>query len=146
MEEERRLAYVAVTRAKKQLYVTSAGRRMIFGQTQHNVTSRFIREMGKEHYIKKDNYSKNKDVQDNAVTEVQSLSLQQQIARAKRQSVVKASNATYEAGERVSHKIFGEGTIISATPAANDYMLEIAFDKVGTKKIMANFAKIIKLS
>ena len=146
MEEERRLAYVAVTRAKKQLYVTSAGRRMIFGQTQHNVTSRFIREMGKEHYIKKDNYSKNKDIQDNAVTEVQSLSLQQQIARAKRQSVVKASNATYEAGERVSHKIFGEGTIISATPAANDYMLEIAFDKVGTKKIMANFAKIIKLS
>ena len=146
MEEERRLASVAVTRAKKQLYVTSAGRRMIFGQTQHNVTSRFIREMGKEHYIKKDNYSKNKDVQDNAVTEVQSLSLQQQIARAKRQSVVKASNATYEAGERVSHKIFGEGTIISATPAANDYMLEIAFDKVGTKKIMANFAKIIKLS
>ncbi len=146
MEEERRLAYVAITRAKKQLYVTSAGRRMIFGQTQHNVTSRFIREMGKEHYIKQDNYTKNKDVHDNAVTEVQSLSLQQQIARDKRQSAVKATNATYEAGERVAHKIFGEGTVISATPAANDYMLEIAFDKVGTKKIMANFAKITKLS
>ncbi len=146
MEEERRLAYVAITRAKKQLYVTSAGRRMIFGQTQHNVTSRFIREMGKEHYIKKDNYSKNKDVHDNSVTEVQSLSLQQQIAMAKRQTAVKTSNATYEAGERVMHKIFGEGTVISATKAANDYMLEIAFDKVGTKKIMANFAKITKLN
>ncbi len=146
MEEERRLAYVAITRAKKQLYVTSAGRRMIFGQTQHNVTSRFIREMGKEHYIKQDNYTKNKDVHDNAVTEVQSLSLQQQIARDKRQSAVKATNTTYEAGERVAHKIFGEGTVISATPAANDYMLEIAFDKVGTKKIMANFAKITKLN
>lgn len=146
MEEERRLAYVAITRAKKQLYVTSAGRRMIFGQTQHNVTSRFIREMGKEHYIKQDNYTKNKDVHDNAVTEVQSLSLQQQIARDKRQSAVKVSNVTYEAGERVAHKIFGEGTVISATPVANDYMLEIAFDKVGTKKIMANFAKISKLN
>ena len=146
MEEERRLAYVAITRAKKQLYVTSAGRRMIFGQTQHNVTSRFIREMGKEHYIKKDNYSKNKDVHDNSVTETQSLSLQQQIAMAKRQTAVKASNVTYEAGERVVHKIFGEGTVISAAPAANDYMLEIAFDKVGTKKIMANFAKITKLN
>ena len=146
MEEERRLAYVAVTRAKKQLYVTSAGRRMIFGQTQHNVTSRFIREIGKEHYIKQDNYTKNKDMHDNSVTEVQSLSLQQQIAMAKRQTAVKATNTTYEAGERVSHKIFGEGTIISATPASNDYMLEIAFDKVGTKKIMANFAKLTKLN
>lgn len=146
MEEERRLAYVAVTRAKKQLYVTSAGRRMIFGQTQHNVTSRFIREIGKEHYIKQDNYTKNKDMHDNSVTEVQSLSLQQQIAMAKRQTAVKATNTTYEAGERVSHKIFGEGTVISATPASNDYMLEIAFDKVGTKKIMANFAKLTKLN
>lgn len=146
MEEERRLAYVAVTRAKKQLYVTSAGRRMIFGQTQHNVTSRFIREIGKEHYIKQDNYTKNKDMHDNSVTEVQSLSLQQQIAMAKRQTAVKATNTTYEAGERVSHKIFGEGTIISAIPASNDYMLEIAFDKVGTKKIMANFAKLTKLN
>lgn len=146
MEEERRLAYVAVTRAKKQLYVTSAGKRMIFGQTQHNVTSRFIREIGKEHYIKQDNYTKNKDMHDNSVTEVQSLSLQQQIAMAKRQTVVKATNTTYEAGERVSHKIFGEGTVISATPASNDYMLEIAFDKVGTKKIMANFAKLTKLN
>ena len=146
IEEERRLAYVAVTRAKKQLYVTSAGRRMIFGQTQHNVTSRFIREIGKEHYIKQDNYTKNKDMHDNSVTEVQSLSLQQQIAMAKRQTAVKATNTTYEAGERVSHKIFGEGTIISATPASNDYMLEIAFDKVGTKKIMANFAKLTKLN
>ena len=146
MEEERRLAYVAITRAKKKLYITSAGRRMIFGQTQHNVTSRFVREMGREYIVKKDNYTKNKDDHDNGVTEVQSLSLQQQIARAKRQSTVKTAAATYEAGERVMHKIFGEGTIISATPAANDFMLEIAFDKVGTKKIMANFAKLTKLS
>lgn len=145
MEEERRLAYVAITRAKQRLFITSAGRRMIFGQTQRNVTSRFVREMGRERIIKKDNYTKFKDEHDNGVTEVQSLSLQQQIARAKRQSTVKASAVTYEAGERVKHMLFGEGTIISALPTANDYMLEIAFEKVGTKKIMANFAKLTKI-
>lgn len=145
MEEERRLAYVALTRAKRQLYITSAGRRMIFGQTQSNVTSRFVREIGKELIDKKDNYSKFKNDRDSGVTEVQSLSLQQQLAREKRQSSVNTSNMTYEAGERVLHKLFGEGTVISALPVSNDYMLEIAFDKVGTKKIMANFAKLSKL-
>lgn len=146
MEEERRLAYVAITRAKKQLYITSAGRRMIFGQTQRNVTSRFVREIGRELIDKTDNYSKVKDDHDNSVTEVQSLSLQQQLARAKRQAAANTSDTTYEAGERVLHKIFGEGTIISAKKMSNDYMLEIAFDKVGTKKIMANFAKLLKLN
>lgn len=145
MEEERRLAYVAITRAKRRLYITSAGSRMIFGQTQRNVTSRFVREIGRELIDKKDNYSKIKDDRDSGVTEVQSLSLQQQIAREKRQSSVNKSNMTYEAGERVLHRLFGEGTVISVLPASNDYMLEIAFDKVGTKKIMANFAKLQKL-
>lgn len=98
MEEERRLAYVAITRAKRRLYITSAGSRMIFGQTQRNVTSRFVREIGRELIDKKDNYSKIKDDRDSGVTEVQSLSLQQQIAREKRQSSVNKSNMTYEAG------------------------------------------------
>ncbi len=145
MEEERRLAYVAITRAKQKLIITSAGRRMIFGQTQRNVTSRFVREMGRDRIVKKDNYKKFKDEHDSGVTEVQSLSLQQQLARAKRQSAVKTSAVTYEAGERVKHMLFGEGTIISAAPVSNDYMLEIAFEKVGTKKIMANFAKLTKI-
>ena len=81
-------------------------------------------------------------------TEVQSLSLQQQLARNKRQiSPASVSEKTvYEIGERVMHKIFGAGTVLSVTPVSNDSMLEIAFDKVGTKRIMANFAKITKLS
>lgn len=83
---------------------------------------------------------------DIAVVEVQSTSLQQQLARNKNLSnaSVKA-NVTYTAGERVQHNIFGEGTIISAKSMANDTLLEIAFEKVGTKKIMANYAKIKKI-
>lgn len=149
MEEERRLAYVAVTRAKKQLYITSAGRRMIFGQTQRNVKSRFITEIGMENITKKDNDTVRTSVpeKDNVVTEVHSSSLQQQLARNKRQVTAPTSteSTSYAAGDRVLHKIFGEGTILSVTPMSNDSMLEIAFDKVGTKKIMANFTKPKKI-
>lgn len=148
MEEERRLAYVAITRAKKQLYVTSARKRMIFGQTQRNVTSRFIREIGRELINKIDSAAEKRieEDHDNEVTEVQSLSLQQQLARDKRQAnLSKSELAVYEIGERVRHSIFGDGTIISVKHMANDAMLEIAFEKVGTKKIMANYAKLKKI-
>lgn len=147
LEEERRLAYVAITRAKQKLYVMSAARRMIFGQTQKNVTSRFIREIGKENFIKLDNSKKFAQNADDGVTEIQSLSLQQQLAREKRNSgSANADTNSYQPGERVSHRIFGEGTVLTVTKMANDSMLEIAFEKVGTKKIMANFAKLKKLS
>lgn len=149
MEEERRLAYVAVTRAKKHLYITSAGRRMIFGQTQKNVKSRFITEIGMDNITKKDNSAVRTNIpeKDNDVTEVHSSSLQQQLARNKRQTapVARDVKADYAAGDRVLHKIFGEGTILSVTPMSNDSMLEIAFDKVGTKKVMANFTKPQKI-
>ncbi len=56
-----------------------------------------------------------------------------------------SAQVTYSAGEKVKHNIFGEGTILSVRNMANDAMLEVAFDKVGTKKIMANFAKIKKI-
>ncbi|MBQ1339769.1 MAG: UvrD-helicase domain-containing protein, partial [Ruminococcus sp.] len=150
MEEERRLAYVAITRAKKRLYLTNASQRMLFGQTQHNVTSRFMREIGSELIEKHDNAAamKNKLVSDEkAVTAVHSASLQQQLARNKLHAGTSAAKAavTYEVGERVMHNVFGEGTVLSVKPMSNDSMLEIAFDKVGTKKIMANFAKLKKL-
>ena len=145
--EERRLAYVAITRARAKLFITSASRRMLFGQTQHNVTSRFIKEIGRDLIIKNDNAAAVQNrlqESDNSVTEVRSSSLQQQLARDKRQSGAKEA-VSYEVGERVAHSIFGEGTILSVKPMANDSMLEIAFEKVGTKKIMANYAKLRKV-
>ena len=149
MEEERRLAYVAITRAKKRLYLTNARQRMLFGQTQHNVTSRFMREIGSELVEKHDNAAAMKqqmEENDKSVTEVRSATLQQQLARTKKTSSGAPKEAVaYAAGEKVSHSIFGEGVIVSVKPMANDSMLEIAFDKVGTKKIMANYAKLKKL-
>ena len=150
MEEERRLAYVAITRAKKKLYLTNARQRMIFGQTQHNVTSRFMREIGSELVEKHDNAAamKNRLAQEEkTVTAVHSATLQQQLARNKMHagSAAVKESVTYTAGEKVLHNVFGEGTILSVKPMSNDSMLEIAFDKVGTKKIMANYAKLKKL-
>ena len=151
MEEERRLAYVAITRAKDHLYLANASQRMLFGQTQHNVTSRFMREIGSELLEKHDNAAavkKNSSSEEKTLTAVHSASLQQQLARNKKMSAGSASaksEMTYAVGEKVLHNIFGEGTILSVKPVANDHMLEIAFEKVGTKKIMANYAKLRKV-
>ena len=148
MEEERRLAYVAITRAKERLYLTNASQRMLFGQTQRNVASRFMREIDPSLIEKHDHAAamrKQLGESDKTLTEVHSTSLQQQLARNKSRSVGAKTSETYTAGERVSHNIFGEGTIVSVKPMANDSMLEIAFEKVGTKKIMANYAKLKKL-
>ena len=147
LEEERRLAYVAITRAKKHLYISSAAQRMLYGQTQRNLTSRFIKEIGSEFIEKHDNTIalKKKDKSDDTVTSVHSSSLQQQIARNRTKQTAKNENVEFNVGDRVIHNIFGEGVVISAQKITNDSMLEIAFDKVGTKKIMANFAKIRKI-
>ncbi|MDE6665671.1 MAG: UvrD-helicase domain-containing protein [Ruminococcus sp.] len=150
LEEERRLAYVAITRAKKKLYLTSAGQRMLFGQIQRNITSRFMREIGNELIEKHDNAARMKNKvnnNDNPVTAVHSSTLQQQLARNKMHAVTpaKTENTSYSAGERVQHNVFGNGTIISSKPMANDALLEITFDNAGTKRIMANHAKLKKL-
>lgn len=147
LEEERRLAYVAITRAKKHLYISSAAQRMLYGQTQRNLTSRFIKEIGSEFIEKHDNTIalKKNDKSDDTVTSVHSSSLQQQLARNRTKQTAKNENVEFNVGDRVIHNIFGEGVVISAQKITNDSMLEIAFDKVGTKKIMANFAKIRKI-
>ena len=147
LEEERRLAYVAITRAKKHLYISSAAQRMLYGQTQRNLTSRFIKEIGSEFIEKHDNTIalKKMDKSDDTVTSVHSSSLQQQLARNRTKQTAKNENVEFNVGDRVIHNIFGEGVVISAQKITNDSMLEIAFDKVGTKKIMANFAKIRKI-
>ena len=147
LEEERRLAYVAITRAKKHLYISSAAQRMLYGQTQRNLTSRFIKEIGSEFIEKHDNTIalKKMDKSDDTVTSVHSSSLQQQLARNRTKQTAKNENVEFNVGDRVIHNIFGEGVVISAQKITNDSMLEIAFDKVGTKEIMANFAKIRKI-
>jgi len=113
------------------------------------VTSRFVKEIGKELIFKNDHAAEMKSrlaENDNSVTEVQSMSLQQQLARNKMMSGRNTQAAVeFTAGEKVQHNIFGEGTAISVTKMSYDSMLEIAFEKVGTKKLMANYAKLRKI-
>ena len=141
LEEERRLAYVAITRAKKQLCVSTTDRRMLFGMTTSNPRSRFLGEI-KGDCMEQVQSKKNVAAGTRKVEMVQSISLQQQLASRRNHHPQKtaAKSVNYSVGTRVRHKIFGEGTILSVTDMANDSMLEIGFDQVGTKKVMANFA------
>lgn len=141
LEEERRLAYVAITRAKRQLCVSTTDRRMLFGMTTSNPRSRFLGEIQGD-CMEQVQSKKNVAAGTRKVEMVQSISLQQQLASRRNHHPQKtaAKSVNYSVGTRVRHKIFGEGTILSITDMANDSMLEIGFDQVGTKKVMANFA------
>ena len=148
LEEERRLAYVAVTRAKKRLYITHAQQRMLFGSTNRNLVSRFVKEIPADYINRIDSTVKTrKATEDDVIIQNTSkaYTLQSQIASKKIEQAKKNAAVEYAVGERVKHNVFGEGTILSVTKISNDSMLEVAFEKVGTKKLMANFAKIQKL-
>ncbi|WP_099205286.1 ATP-dependent helicase [Scatolibacter rhodanostii] len=141
VEEERRLAYVAITRAKEELYIFSAESRMVFGSTNRNKTSRFVEEIPSE--LKENTRSREAYVR--PVTMPSFGGPAQSQASSRYQPLPtpnKVSGQTYHAGDQVEHKTFGVGLILTTTPMANDTLLEIAFDKVGTKKIFANFAKL----
>ena len=146
LEEERRLAYVGITRAKEKLYITHAQQRMLFGSTQRNFQSKFIKEIDKDCIERIDGTVKTtKKVADDSITApVHAYTLQSQLASKKIEEAKKNAPVQYDVGDRVKHKTFGEGTIVSMKPMGNDHLLEIAFDTVGTKKLMANFAKIVK--
>ena len=145
IEEERRLAYVAYTRARKKLYLTIATERMLYGKTDRNRTSRFVKEIPPElkEKLTDIDMTAQKAAEANAFGDIRSMSLQQQLAM--RKTAKTDSLEEFSPGERVKHKIFGEGTVLTANKIANDTLLEIAFDSKGTKKIMANFAKIKKV-
>ncbi|MEE0501123.1 ATP-dependent helicase [Ruminococcus sp.] len=144
-EEERRLAYVAVTRAKEKLYLTHAEERMLYGRTDRNRISRFIKELPADCIEKQAEETKASPYL-NGYEKPHSMSLQQQLVQRKAdKSNFSVNTETFAPGDRVLHKIFGEGTVLSSKPMANDTLVEIAFDNRGTKKIMANYTKIKKI-
>ncbi len=187
MEEERRLAYVALTRAKKKIIIMHTKHRMLYGQTQANPLSRFVVEIP-------ENYTEHED------KTLQSSSFfggfgnrsyfgdtpkyggypsrpqggdsrqkaQQQSGYGARPQPSKASSYTslgsestigkpiferkgnadreiLKPGDRVKHQTFGEGEILSARPMGADTLYEVIFDRVGTKKLMATYAKLVKI-
>lgn len=148
MEEERRLAYVAITRAKENLFITYAKQRMLFGFTNRNLISRFAKEIGKDYVEKIDSTVRTEETSGADEVIVQSApkySLKSELANRKAEQSKKSVNADFSVGERVRHNVFGDGTVLSVKKISNDAMLEVAFDSVGTKKLMANFAKITKI-
>jgi len=147
IEEERRLCYVAITRAKKRLTVTNTFSRMMFGSTTRNAPSRFLKEIPEDYCETPYNSYKVRTYNFKDSYENSSFSAQKSYSNsfATASSFVKPktdSSSSYKVGMTVHHKTFGSGVILSVTPTGADTLLEIAFENVGTKKIMANYAKL----
>ncbi|WP_456113053.1 ATP-dependent helicase [Ruminococcus sp.] len=146
LEEERRLAYVALTRAKEKLTLTTAASRMLFGMTMRNPPSQFLEEIDKSLLEEKTSRRQSKrGIPAGNAESVQSISLLQQQMAASKKRVYQAQPKEFRVGERVRHAVFGDGTVLSITKMANDAMLEVGFDQVGTKRLMASHPKIKKL-
>ena len=142
LEEERRLAYVGITRAKEKLYLVNAQQRMLYGTTSRNMPSRFLREIP---------MSVTEDVSTRAYKSPAGKIPQRTMSSQSAHKFGQAGNAAakptaqYKVGDTVLHKSFGTGTILSLQPMGNDTLMEVAFDKAGTKKMMANFARLEKV-
>ena len=149
VEEERRLAYVAITRAKEELYIFHAESRMIFGMTNRNRVSRFVEEIPEtlvEHTRSRDYSARPVSMPSfGGAKPLGEAPKTKSVAEAGGLTPKPAPAGTYRVGDTVLHKAFGTGLIVSATPMANDTLLEVAFDKVGTKKLFANFARLTKV-
>ena len=140
IEEERRLAYVGITRAKQVLYLLNTKARMLYGSTKYNVPSRFIGELPEECCK-----SLVKPVKRN-INRFEQKTPQKPVSRGFSMRENAPKNAqTFSVGDAVSHRVFGTGMVISLKPMGNDVLMEIAFDKVGTKKIMANMGAVKKI-
>lgn len=146
LEEERRLAYVAITRAKDRVFMINARERMLYGKTQYNSRSKFIDEIDPQFVIDdapKSRTPVNNDYGDRRRTRLSDeLTTRTSVAGA----VGRASSLeTLAVGDRVKHMTFGDGTVLSVREMGSDVLYEIAFDTVGTKKLMATYAKLKKI-
>lgn len=151
IEEERRLCYVAITRAKEQLYITKTISRTIHGKTMPTTASRFFKEIPVEYLEDKTT------LQPKVAKVMQDLGVRNASAPKKEVymtkgfgSSVKSSGSTdyskFKAGDTVEHRTFGRGEILKATPCGNDCILEIQFESIGFKRLMAAFAKVKKIN
>ncbi len=146
LEEERRLAYVAITRAKQRLYMTHVRERLIYGKTAYNPPTRFLAE------IPDDLKESDMPPERSAPRRIENTSFSASPRRVSSEFTKKTTSApkaqtleTFEVGDIVRHMTFGRGEILSVRPMGADTMYEIVFDNVGTKKLMATYAKLKKM-
>ncbi len=147
MEEERRLCYVAITRAKKKLYMTNAETRTVYGKSTYNRESRFLRELPLEYT---EDLSPKKPVYKNrgantAAFEKPYFQRPENIFKKPEKTIIPQSAIDFKKGDIVMHKKFGRGIVITAQRFGKDMRLEVNFDSIGTKQLMAAFAKLEKV-
>lgn len=149
IEEERRLAYVAITRAKRRLYITHVNDRMMNGRTQCNQLSRFVTEIPEKLVEREEERSVT--VRRSAVLSSSmraggySQNVASQLSPKKAPaSVRRAPSETFSAGDSVVHPAFGNGVILTVKPMGGDVLYEVVFENAGTKKLMATYAKLKK--
>lgn len=147
IEEERRLCYVGITRAMKELTLSCAQQRMIRGETQYNKVSRFIKEIPRELV------ELGREFPEKKLKEIPMPTSYQQMKQAFKQpafipkqfEVKKAQGLDYVVGDTVKHIKFGAGVVTDITEGGRDYEVTVNFDKVGVKKMFASFAKLKKI-
>lgn len=148
LEEERRLCYVGITRAMKELTLTAAQQRMIRGETQYNKVSRFIREIPRE-LVELGREPKERKItfmpQSNNTYARMRQTYSKNTFSPKTFEVKKAEGLNYGVGDTVRHIKFGTGTVTSIVDGGKDYEVTVDFDKVGIKKMFASFAKLKKV-
>jgi DNA helicase II / ATP-dependent DNA helicase PcrA len=160
LEEERRLCYVGITRAKKRVYLLYADHRSMFGQSSGTVASRFIGEIpGKlmtTQYYGDTTYSSSEDgfvsvtdmlarragTSENPVLSRKKLS---DLASLKPEPAPPRPTITVSVGDRVKHGIFGEGLVIGVAPSGDDQQVTVNFDSAGVKRLLLGYAKLEKI-
>lgn len=147
LEEERRLCYVGITRAKRQLFLTHARTRTLFGTTKYNMISRFIKEIPDELYIEIEKEKKllqNDEIprQKKKPSFGQSSMLNQAV---KQPAVSVGTGLDFQEGDIVQHRKFGKGKVIGAQPVGNDMFLKVDFESVGEKNLMAAYVRLEKV-
>ena len=145
LEEERRLAYVAITRAKKELFMTYANQRRVFGKTEFHKPSMFIGEIPekcKDDITPKPKFGFEPAYFDTPERKTQTVNFKT-FTQSRTTDSIKFDFAK---GDRVSHAKFGEGTILEAQAVGNDMRLKINFDAHGEKNLMAVYAKLTKVN
>jgi DNA helicase-2/ATP-dependent DNA helicase PcrA len=156
LEEERRLAYVGITRAKRKIIFTTARARLLYGATQYNPPSRFLKEAGVEECAPPGAIRSPQGTFATPPRERGGLGVvewerpvpltpKSSPPTPQRPLTPKSLSLIPHVGDAVLHPTFGPGLVLGAKPMGNDTLLEIAFENAGTKKLMANFAKLEKI-
>ena len=152
LEEERRLCYVGITRAMKELYLTAARQRMVRGEIHYNRLSRFVEDIPKEVLATREEKRQEKPSGEQKTQDKKTSPRQQareafksKVFMPKQFEVKKSQGLSYEVGDTVRHIKFGVGMVTAITEGGRDFEVTVDFEKFGVKKMFASFAKLQKL-